>query len=167
VDYQDTSEDFWFFADLLQPIAIMSFGAGAGPWEIEYNARNLTSWVPDDLDPTRPTPNPPDETVVEGFTRTSTLPVEEIAARVNALNLPGLGASGAWVDWSGNPGAYLCEFMAYHVMWYQATCAGGGCNCLMAGFTHLASSVPVSSGTLATEEALRVLIEALDDARGD
>jgi pyrrolidone-carboxylate peptidase len=163
VDYQDTSEDFWHYVELNRPIAIMSFGAGAGPWEIEWNARNLDRWVADDTAPTQPTPNPPDDSVSVDFVRHSTLPVDEIAARVNALNLPGIGGSGAWVDRDGNPGAYLCEFMAYHVMWYQADRSEG--SCLMAGFTHLSSSVPVESATLATEEALRVLIEALDAAR--
>lgn len=167
VDYQDTWEDFWRVTDLLRPIAIMSFGAGVGPWEIEMIARNLSSWVPDDVDPRQPTPCPPDDTEDAGFVRHSTLPVDEIAERVNALELPGIGASGAWVDRDGNPGGYLCEFMAYLGMWYQAIGeAGGDSDCLMAGFTHLAASVPVDSGTQATEEALRALIEALDEARG-
>jgi pyrrolidone-carboxylate peptidase len=109
--------------------------------------------------------NPPDDTVPEGTVRNSTLPVEEIAERVNALDLPSIGTDGAWVDWSGNPGAYLCEFMAYHGMWYQAISEAEGGPCLMAGFTHVASYVPVDSARQATEEALRALIDALDDAR--
>ncbi len=164
VDYQDTSADFWLYTDLHKPIAIMSYGAGAGPWEIEFNARNLPSWVPDDTDPQQPTPCPPDTSVAAGFVRNSTLPVDEIAARVNALDLPDIGASGAWVDWLGDPGAYLCEFMAYHNMWYQDTANGGADECLMAGFTHVSSDVSVDSATQAAEEALRVLIEALDEA---
>ena len=118
-------------------------------------------------DQTKPTPSPPDDSVAAGHTRNSTVPVDEIAAAINALDLPGIGPSGAWVDREGNPGAFLCEFMAYHVMWYQDICqTTGDCQCLMAGFTHLASDVPVESGTAGTEAALRVLIEALDEARG-
>lgn len=169
VDYQDTSEDFWTITDSLQPIAIMSYGAGFAGWKLETNARNLTSWYSDGVgvgDERYPTPNPPDATVPEGTVRHSTLPVVEIARRVNLLNLPGIGADGAWVDEEGNPGAFLCEFMAYHVAWYQDICAStGDCPCLMAGFTHVSSGVPVESARQAAEESLRALIVALDAAR--
>lgn len=163
VDYQDTSEDFWQLVETVRPIAIMSFGAGAGPWEVEVNARNLDQWTPDYAEPFLPTPNPPDDSVELDFIRHSTLPVEDIANRVNALDLPGIGTDGAWIDTHGHPGGFLCEFMAYHGMWYQAI----NDECLMAGFTHVHPGVPLESATTATEEALRALIDALDEARSE
>ncbi len=51
VDYQDTLEDFEIITDEIKPIAIISFGAGIGPWEIEFNARNLDSWINDEKPP--------------------------------------------------------------------------------------------------------------------
>jgi len=163
VDYQDTLADFWRITEQLQPVAIVSFGMGNGPWEIEFNARNITNWVPDDNPPTMPEPNPPDSSVPTGYVRNTNLPAEEIAERVNALNLPGIGTDGAWVDIWGNPGRYLCEYIAYHGFWYQEIHGAPGepDSCQLAGFTHVAENVPVDSAVLATEETLRVVIEAL------
>jgi len=149
----------------------MAYGAGAGPWEIEQHARNLSSWSSDGTPPTQPSPSPPDGTSAAGYVRESTLPMTAIATRVNALALPGIGSSGAWIDDRGPAGGYLggylCEFMAYHVMWYQELHAGDVDGaCLRAGFTHVASSVPVTSATSAAEEALRALIAQLDTDRG-
>lgn len=166
VDYQDTLWDFWWFVVQVEPTAIVSFGAGNGPWEIEFNARNITNWIDDYEVPFQPEPNPPDDTSPVGFERHASLPIVEIADRVNQLNLPGIGNTGAWIDWTGNPGRFLCEYMAYHVMWYQSLYPPGTLThtCYMAGFIHVAySSVPVESGRLATEETLRAVIEALDN----
>jgi pyrrolidone-carboxylate peptidase len=167
VDYQDTRADFDRIVGEVDPIAIMAHGRGDGPWEIEVNARNLSSWGNDYNSPRQPTPSPPDDTVAMGTTRHSTLPNEDIAAAINALNLSDIPPPcGAWIDEDGNPGRFLCEFMAYLVMWHQDRCATtGACNCRMAGFTHVGGSVSVESGKLATETALRVLIRALDEQR--
>ncbi len=160
VDYQDTSQDFWQITNDIHPVAILSYGQGAGPWEIEYNARNLSSWNNDYESPTQPTPAPPDNSVPAGYVRNSTLPVQAIA---DAINNAGIGVS-AWVDWSGNPGAFLCEYMAYHDAWYQSlhSDASDSYRCLVAGFTHVASSVSVSNATAACEIALRQTIYYLD-----
>ena len=108
VDYQDTWNDFWEVTRQIHPIAIISFGAGNGPWEIEYNARNLDSWVPDSESPYQPTPCPPDDTENADYVRHSSLPVEQIADAVNnQTNIH------AWVDWDGDPGRFLCEYIAY------------------------------------------------------
>jgi len=160
IDYQDVSSDFWRITGEIHPIAILSFGQGAGPWEIEYNARNLSSWSNDYLSPTQPTPCPPDSSVATGYVRNSTLPVQAIA---DAINASGLGIN-AWVDWSGNPGAFLCEYMAYHDMWYQSlhSSPDDQYRCVAAGFTHVAAGLNVANLTTAVEIALRTTTDYLD-----
>jgi pyrrolidone-carboxylate peptidase len=160
IDYQDVSSDFWRITAEIHPIAILSFGQGSGPWEIEYNARNLSSWSSDYLSPTQPTPVPPDSSVATGYVRNSTLPVQAIA---DAINASGLGIN-AWVDWSGNPGAFLCEYMAYHDMWYQSlhSSPDDQYQCIAAGFTHVAAGLNVANLTTAVEIALRTTTDYLD-----
>ena len=158
VDYQDTWEDFWSITEEINPIAIISFGAGAGPWEIEYNARNLDSWVPDSVPPYQPTPCPPDDTKPVGYVRHSTLPVQEIADAVNDQT-----TVYAWVDWNGNPGAYLCEYMAYLGMWYQDihNTTDDTYPCWSSGFIHVTSGLPLEDAIEATEITLREVIKYL------
>jgi hypothetical protein len=160
VDYQDVSSDFWRITDNIHPVAILSYGQGAKPWEIEYNARNLSGWDGDYLYPRGPTPSPPDNSVPAGYVRNSTLPVQAIA---DAINSSGAGVN-AWVDWDGDTGAFLCEYMAYHDAWYQSL-HSDPCDqysCLAAGFTHVSGSLSISTATTACEIALRATINYLD-----
>jgi alkaline phosphatase len=171
VDYQDVGSwtppsaptgDFWRITGTVHPVAIMSYGQGTGPWEMEYNARNLpsASWTNDYLSPTKPTPVPPDITQASGYVRHSSLPMEAIA---EAVNSSGTGIN-AWIDWDGNPGNFLCEYMAYHNGWYQSL-HSDPCDpyyCVGAGFTHLASGVTPSNGASGVKAALRALITHLD-----
>jgi len=159
VDYQDTWNDFWNITEEIQPIAIISFGAGAGPWEIEYNARNLGFWYPDEKAPFQPTPCPPDDTVEVDFIRHATLPLQRIADLVNQET-----SLDAWVDWSGTPGSYLCEYMAYLGMWYQSLHNESSSSqpCLASGFIHVHASVPVTEAMKAVNCTLRETITYLD-----
>jgi hypothetical protein len=171
IDYQDVGSwqppaaptgDFWRITGLVHPVAIMSYGQGTGPWEMEFNARNLPSatWDNDYLSPTKPTPAPPDTTQASGYVRHSSLPLDAIA---EAVNSSGAGIN-AWIDWDVDPGHFLCEYMAYHDAWYQSI-HGDPCDqyyCVAAGFTHLAAGVSPSNGTTAVEAALRALISQLD-----
>ena len=158
VDYQDTWEDFWRITEEVKPIAIISFGAGAGPWEIEVNALNRNSWTNDDASPYKPTPNPPDDTVPVDYIRKSTLPVENIMDAVNDQT-----TIDAWIDWDGNPGAYLCGYMAYLGMWYQNmhNTTDGIYPCRAAGFIHVNAGVPVDDAKLASEITIRETISHL------
>jgi pyrrolidone-carboxylate peptidase len=166
VDYQDTWNDFWRITDELDPVAIISYGLGSGPWEIEYNARNLSSsnWYNDYLSPYRP--ERPDGTVPAGYFRHSTLPVDDIASAVNAAGLAGIGSTGAWVDYSGNPGAFLCEYMAYLGMWYQDMHSSktDPFRCYAAGFIHVGSGVSVNAARMASEITLLETIGYLNDS---
>ena len=159
VDYQNTWNDFWNITSDLNPIAIISFGAGNGPWEIEYNARNLDSWINDDKAPYQPTPCPPEGKVDVGYVRHSTLPVEEIKNAVNdETNIE------AWIDWDKNPGKYLCEYIAYLGMWYQNihNSSDEVSQCKTAGFIHVRSNVPIDEAMKATNITIRKTIEYLD-----
>jgi pyrrolidone-carboxylate peptidase len=159
VDYQDTWEDFWNVTDDIHPFAIISFGAGAGPWEIEYNARNLATWVNDGKPPYQPTPCPPDDTQPAGYVRHSSLPVQQIADAVDSQT-----SLNAWVDWDGNPGAYLCEFIAYLGMWYHDThnVSGDEHPCRAAGFIHVNAGVAVEDAMNATMVTIRETIDYLE-----
>ncbi len=159
VDYQNTWDDFWTITSELNPVAIISFGAGAGPWEIENNSRNLQYWINDENKPYQPTPSPPDDTVEAGFIRHSTLPVQVIEDEVNEnTNIE------AWVDWEGDPGRYLCEYIAYLGMWYQDIHSSktDPNQCIVAGFIHVNSEVYVEDAMIATNITIRKTIEYLD-----
>jgi pyrrolidone-carboxylate peptidase len=158
VDYQNTWTDFWNVTSQIHPIAIISFGAGDGPWEIEYNARNLDSWISDDKAPYQPTPCPPDGTEPAGYIRHSSLPVQQINQAVNdQTNLR------AWVDWNGNPGGYLCEYIAYLGMWYQNmyNTTVDLYPCRAAGFIHVNAGVAVEEAMNATNISIRETIKYL------
>ena len=158
VDYQSTWNDFWNITEQIKPVAIISFGAGAGPWEIEFNARNLFAWANDYKPPYQPTPSPPDDTVPVGFIRHSTLPVQEIEDAVNLQT-----SVNAWVDWDDNPGAFLCEYMAYLGMWYQSIHKNDYINpCKSAGFIHINSNVNLSDAMDATNVTIRETIKYLN-----
>ena len=158
VDYQDTWEDFWRITEEINPIAIISFGAGAGPWEIEINTLNRNSWINDDESPYKPTPNPPDDTVPVNFVRKSTLPVENIKGSVNQQT-----SIDAWIDWDGNPGNYLCGFIAYLGMWYQSihNTTDGDYNCKIAGFIHVNAGISVDDAKQSAEITIRETISSL------
>ena len=158
VDYQNTWDDFWTITAEINPIAIISFGAGAGPWEIEYNARNLDSWVPDSNPPYQPTPCPPDDSKPTGYERHSTIPVQKISDAVNEQT-----NVNAWIDWNGNPGAYLCEYIAYLGMWYQDihNDTGDPYRCYEAGFIHVISSLALEDAKIATKVTIREVIKFL------
>ncbi len=160
VDYQDVSSDFWRITGNIHPVAILSYGRGAASWELEYNAGNLSVWNGDYLDPFGPNPSPPDNSKPADYIRNSTLPVQSIA---DAINNSGAGVN-TWVDWDGDSGAFLCEYMAYHDAWYQEL-HSDPCDqyrCLTAGFTHVPSSLSVSTATTVCEIALRTTIDYLD-----
>ncbi|MFC1476788.1 T9SS type A sorting domain-containing protein [Fibrobacterota bacterium] len=160
VDYQDTWEDFWHLTDSLHPIAILSFGAARpATWEIEYNARNLYNWLPDYEAPTQPTLRPPDSTVSINFKRQATIPVQDVADAVNNET-----DVNAYIDWNGNPEAFLCEYIAYLGMWYQSQhdSANDPHHCQMAGFIHAGdSAITYAQAKEAAIVSIREVIKAL------
>ncbi len=145
VDFAPTYRDFFKYTELLKPIAIVSFGAGAGPWEVEVNFPQhfrdifLKNGAPASL---------------TGNTRYfSSLPLENIVRAVNA----GRDHADAYVDYHGSAGGYLCGFMGYLETWYQGQHSDpqDPAYTAMAGFIHVGGRIKhVSQAVNATLEAV-------------
>ena len=153
VDYQRTLADMNMLTAKLNPVAIISFGQGQGPQEIEYNAVNRTDWHDDYIAPKQPAVNPPDAERPVGSIIHSTLPVEQIASAVNNADL----GIRAWVDRDGDPGKFLCNYIAYYVCKYQSETE----NCKAAGFIHVGKNVSTEKAAAATEITLQKTIESI------
>ncbi len=157
VDYQNVLRDFNHLTDSLKPVAVISFGAGNGPWEIESGARNLNSWVSDGNLPYYPTPNPPDSTTAVNTVRSSTLPLEEIYNSVNNET-----TITARIDTTNNLGAYICEFTGFLDAWYHDNNQDeSSFPCYKSGFIHVKSNLPLSSVTKAANITVRETANAL------
>lgn len=160
VDYQDTARDFWRITKKIKPVAIISFGLGSGPWEIEFNARNLPpdSWQLDYLAPRMPASRP-NLSADAGSVLHSTLPVRQIAKKINKANF----GVRAWIDYNGNPSAFLCEYLAYHVMWYQTKHSSKSdvARCIAGGFIH-AGYIGKTKASRAFKITLRETINYVD-----
>ena len=164
VDYQDTSEDFWRIANDIKPVAIITFsrGSSGANWEIEYRAKNRTTWVNDYVAPFQPTPAPPDSSLPAEAIRFSTLPMTQIRDNVNAASL---GFS-SFIDMNSADlgGGFLSEFIGYHGMWYQGIHADASdpFQTFAAGHIHVGINTPLSSAMTATDISLRTLIAHLN-----
>jgi pyrrolidone-carboxylate peptidase len=138
VDYQDTLADFQRIVQKYKPAVIICYGMGQGPWEIEQNAVVRTQWHDDYLPPAQPDANGLQKLLTGGVAH-STLPTDVIAVAVNNANI---GVS-AWVDKQGDPGDFLCDYIACLAMAYQAqhndSLRPG--YCAAAGFIHLGPNV--------------------------
>ncbi|MBC8404466.1 MAG: hypothetical protein H8E15_04515 [Planctomycetes bacterium] len=162
VDYQDTSLDFWPIAWNIRPIAVITFSRGSwdNSWEVEINQYNRTYWIPDYLDPRRPTPEPPDDTRADDALIESSLPVQDI---VDAVNQAGLGING-YVNWTGDGGGFLSEFIAYHGVWYRENHASPADPdwCVAAGHVHVGHGVSWPKTILAVDITLRTVADYVD-----
>ena len=164
VDYQDTSEDFWRVVADIHPVAIISFGRGSPGrnWEVEWRARNLAQWIDDYEAPRQPTPAPPEPNMPVDHIRYSSLPMQEIVDAVNAAYAE--ITLDAYIDETGFAGEFLCEYIAYHTMWYHELHADQNDPYwnVSAGFIHVGSDVYRRAGRIATEISLRELITYVD-----
>jgi len=160
VDYQDTSQDYWPIVNELNPIAIITFSRGFidYSWEMEFNFYNRLNWIGDYETPIFPTPNPPDDSVANYFIRHSTLPVENLVDTINNANL-GLDP---YVDWNGNPGQFVSEFMGYHGVWYKDTHSFGDDACIIAGHIHVGGLIDWDTARQASEISIREIIDYVD-----
>ena len=160
VDYQDTSEDYWPIVNELNPIAIITFSRGYidYSWEMEFNFYNRTNWYGDYETPLLPTPNPPDNSVANYFVRHSTLPVENLVSAIDNANI-GLDP---YVDWTGNPGQFVSEFMGYHGVWYKDTQTFGDDACIIAGHIHVGGLIDWDTARQASEISIREIINYVD-----
>lgn len=145
VDYQDTHADFKRLTRKLKPKIIISYGRGKGPWEIEVNASLPQKWGNDYSSPKQPTHQ--NCTAV----MKTTLPVEKIKDAVKS-ELPDLDA---WIDHDGNPGLFLCHYIAFLGMQYQSE----NDHCRAAGFIHVGSKVDLQTAKKANLATIKAAIQ--------
>ena len=163
VDYQDTSNDFWPLMDLLQPIALVSYGRAGNDhdWELEGGNRmySPSSWSNDYLSPYDPTPELPIYYEPVGNERMSTLPLQPIVDAINA-QVPSLYPYSTTIDTS----RFLCNYAGYHANWYHelhADPTAPDWN-VTAGFIHLGYAMTIADATAGAEVTLRVVIDHVD-----
>ena len=159
VDYAATLRDFRRITATIRPCAIITFSRGGrdSSWEIEGSCRNLGRWRPDASRSGQPDPAPPDPTFPPDAGRPSTLPMEEIARRVEAAGLD----LRVFIDRHGGTGAFLSEFIGYLGTWYQARhgSATSSSMCVAAGHIHVGIHTELSVAVEATEITLEALID--------
>lgn len=128
------------------PDIAVHFGldATATGFRLETTARNAVSADRTDVHQIRAAAS---SIIPNGGSVRSTLPLEDIAAALEKERLP--------VEWSGNAGEYLCNFVFYH----SAAGACRGLNAAMSGFVHIGpvalSGEAVGPGTLAFADLVR------------
>ena len=162
VDYQDTSDDFWPIFNSHDPVAVITFSRGYidRSWELEFNYYNRTNWYPDYSAPTLPTPNPPDSLEESYLLRNSSLPMEQI---VNDISHTSLDID-PYIDWDGDPGRFVSEFMGYHGVWYHdLNLYNDQAPCLAAGHVHVGGQLEIATARAAAEETIRTVIEHVDN----
>lgn len=160
VDYQDTLADFEAIVAKYKPIAIVCYGVGLGPWEIERRAVVRDRWSPDYLEPKYPEEKTLEKMALAAKTYTTTLPAEQIELVVNRS---GLGVK-AWIDEDGDPGDFLCNYIACLAMGYQKK-HGDRANthyCAAAGFIHVGSGVSLEQARKAQDLTLEAVLKSID-----
>lgn len=156
VDYQDTARDFAQVTETLHPVAVITFSRWYPnfDWRVEGIAMNRTSWRDDCEDPLEPTPSPPDSTLEANATRASTLPIDDIVARVGDA---GLGLRAYEGDWGGD---FLSEYISYLGVWYQGrnSSTDSSYRCFAAGHVHVGGSITVETAQKATEITVEAVL---------
>ncbi len=163
VDFAATYNDFMKATLHLKPIAILGFGNGLGPWELEINYPNyFYNWF---ISNTLPSSlgikirYPIAESLKQNIDRKSSLPNFQIVGRVNEAQISGLNA---YVNENGSPGDYLCGFLSYLIAWYHDEHARDDdpAHNEAGGFVHV-SDVDPHSARLALDISLQTTIESL------
>jgi hypothetical protein len=141
VDKKDTREDFARITSQIHPIAIISFGKGDGPWEIETNA-------------------PPTE--MFGKKYKNTLPFDMIRDAVNQS-----GQINAWVDRQGDAGNFLCGYLSHLGARYKSEHSDPTDPdfVLAQGFIHVGTGYSMNVYTKAVEATLRATIQYMNQSR--
>ncbi len=158
VDYQDTFADFETIVAKYKPIAIICYGMGQGPWEIERRAVVRDWWSPDYLEPKYPDEKSLADMASAGKIYLTTLPAEQIELAVNGA---GLGVK-AWIDEEGDPGDFLCNYIACLAMGYQKRYENRSkANyCISAGFIHVGPGVSLEQARKAQELTLEAVLRS-------
>ena len=171
VDYQDTSADWWYLIEQIQPIAVITTGRADFDydWELEGGHRmyELFIWADDYLEPFKPTPELPIADETPGTERDSTLPLQAIVDAVTA-EVPNVDPYFTSLDTSN----FLCNFVGYHATWYHNLHSNPHDPAFnfAAGHIHVGFHMELEDAVLATEVTLRTLTDYLDaelPVRGD
>ncbi len=159
VDFASVYNDFMKYTQLLNPIAIVSFGQDAGSsWIVEQNFPNyflsmFQGTIPSQIGvvPAYPVP----DSLKTNQTFHSTLPLQKIADAVNALGIS------ATVDTGGDAGDFLCGFTGYLGSWYHSQHSDPKDPAYneMAGFIH--TDLSVENGVKAAEASLKQVVLSL------
>lgn len=146
VDYMDTYGDFIRYAQILKPIAVVSFGLnpnGGSAWLIETDFPNYWQqfW---------PASSP---------VSYSTLPTAEIQKAVNLA----LGKKHAGINLGGDAGNYLCGYLGRLETRYQEKHSNPTDPYYMkaAGFIHVTTTLTSQELDTAMKATLRALIQSL------
>lgn len=110
--------------------------------------------------------DPPDRSQAAGQQRASNLPMAAIRNAVNNHFPNPPGNIVAAIDNTGDVGAFVSEYMAYHVGWYRdyvnATFPNDDSKkCLFAGHTHVGVQVSAANGETAVDLQLDELFKVL------
>jgi hypothetical protein len=162
VDFASAYNDFMRVTKFLKPIAILGFGMGKGPWELEVNYPNFFyDWFLKDAIPSTigvKTKYAIPETLKQNIERKSSLPNLEIMSQVNAANIRG---AHAYQNEADSPGDYLCGFLSYLIAWYhdEHSNASDAIKNEAGGFIHV-NTDSVESAQKALEISLQITIES-------
>jgi pyrrolidone-carboxylate peptidase len=163
VDYQKTSDDWWYYTELLEPIAVISFGRAFNnhKWTLEGGARNhhMNDWFDDYEAPFKPDITLPIVSEPPGFDRFSSLPLDEIVIALNNAEVP-VNPETTQVDAS----KFLCNFIGYHACWYYDTHSSGDdpARNVSSGHVHVGYAMSLETAEWATEVTVRTLIDHVD-----
>lgn len=164
VDYADTFNDFMRLTAELNPVAIIGFGRGAGPWEIEakmlpaHREKFESGNIPSQAGVKIQYPIPAE--LKKELTYSSSLPMNHIAQRVNALERQGLYAR---IDQAGAD-FIQCAFLSTLLGWYHDAHADprDPAHNRMAGFIHVGGYLNIADVEAALHETLIAVIHELD-----
>jgi len=172
VDFASVYNDFMRVTGELKPVAILSFGAGQGPWELErVFYPYFTDWflkgeIPSTVGVKTLYPIP--ATLAQKVPRRSSLPLEKISAAVEKIGDAGLMP---WIDESGGAGDYVCAFTGFLETWYESEHRDPSdeAHVKAAGFIHVNGDEEKAKASM--EASLEALILSLDGSqpvpRGD
>ena len=167
VDYQDTSQDFWPIAADLAPIAIITFSLGYADnsWELERVNRNHAQWYDDYTPPYQPTPSPPDASLPAEERRLSSLPLDDVVAAIEVMNLED---ADPYIDMGGGGGGFLSEFIGYHGVWYQSLHDDPRDPdwCVAAGHVHVGVLNRLFRARKLSKQVVRAVIRYVDEVIG-
>jgi hypothetical protein len=163
VDFASVYNDFMRVTRELEPVAILSFGAGAGPWELEnifyphFSDWFVSGEIPSSVGVKTVYAVP--ESLKAKVERYSSLPLGQIEAAVEKLGDTGLRP---WIDKEGGAGDFVCAFTGYLETWYQSEHADprDPAHVKAAGFIHVNGEEAEAKASM--EASLKALILSLD-----